>query len=321
MDEGGKKEYKISKKQRNKWENMNLSEEQKANEELNKPPREEKSNFPSSFTLAVSGFPALEGTYSITGFHNNRPIYLKESSDISLFFSKRFKDWKFSDKVEDASESCFGYSESLFDKFPSLFVLDPQTSKFLKAQHVSLSRIVEPAPVSEYLKHKVSLWSIEKLKGFLEERGIAYENDRELVELVCKNFDTPPQEQKEGEMKGTEKLWKRIISELDVSDDPTVKICSRKLSKKAFGEPPVLDCTVNLHGNRVEDFRGKLSEVESWLNEYGVRKRLYGLYVLIRGRPEYACSLEWTRNKFWGLPFHEFQDYANLFKTWICLSS
>ncbi|CAK9062306.1 unnamed protein product [Durusdinium trenchii] len=78
----------------------------------------------------------------------------------------------------------------------------------------------------------------------------------------------------------------------------TVRVASRVKTDGSYTRPPTLDRRNSTYGNRVERFNGVESDVLPWLYSTGDKSRLYGVYF----GNEFAYSLVWTRQKFWGRP-------------------
>lgn len=238
-----------------------------------------------------------------------RSAYCREASPgfpaLYLFWSQSYGDWKLAERLEEEA-SCVAFAAdergASWPWQPGRLrwrVWEPLQRRFVprRLQCEELGENSETAGPEESQssrgpKHRKPIveWSTQQLLRFCEERSISTEGcfDRDsLLERVLIAFA------EEEEASASENGRQRAGS----AGASTVRLASRVKTDGSYTRPPSLDRRVSIYGNRVECFRGPDLEVLPWLQEFGDKSRLYGVF----SKGAFCYSLVWrTRQRLWG---------------------
>ncbi|CAE7504022.1 MGST3 [Symbiodinium pilosum] len=299
------------------WQDSSSSEDEQE-EEPRGPKSGRQEDIPTELWIGVpqrgrnmrwenvgGGYQRLEALF------NGRPAFKKSGEyNVFIFWSQQFGDWKIAERLQDDG-ACLGFAEDMRGRrrpwlqhpplrwrlweptarryVPKrLTVLDgPDISgKDWKTTHDSQDKddLDDEVPWS---RPHWSQWSTTDLIRWCERRNIDLSGcfDREAV---------------------VERVMALARQEMARDDDDyerrdrvsQVRVASRVKTDGSYTKPPTLDRRNSLYGNRIERFFGPEADVLPWLYSAGDKSRLYGVFF----GNEFAYSLVWKRQKFWGRP-------------------
>eukprot|EP00397_Hematodinium_sp_SG-2012_P031903 GEMP01033917.1.p1 GENE.GEMP01033917.1~~GEMP01033917.1.p1 ORF type:complete len:478 (+),score=128.62 GEMP01033917.1:117-1550(+) len=227
--------------------------------------------------LRVVGGPAAGIFCRVNSSVNGQPAYERKSTPFYiLFYSKKYKDWKLAQSLQDNGE-CEVFGQALMGEYYN--------------ENGSITRIE-----SEEDWSTPDDWSTECLLHWCKARDICTDDKfckEDLVALVKEigptdesmtDSDSSDDEYDEGPREWRDRgqhRWK-------------FQIASRMKTDGSFRKPATMNPKNTLFGNRIEHTSISDNSMWRWLREEGDRSRVYAVWY----NREYCYSIIW-KNKKW----------------------
>ncbi|CAK9061036.1 unnamed protein product [Durusdinium trenchii] len=277
-------------------------------------PNASSEEVPEEMWVEISGrnshWASIGGSFAkLEKAFNGRPAFERMGEpSLFMFWSQQFGDWKIAERLQDDG-ACVGFAEDMKGRrrpwlqHPTLRwrLWDPTARRFVP-RRLNIDACADEPPGSEqteaedddgsvpWSRPHWSQWSTTDLIRWCDRRRIDLSGcfDREAV--LDRVIQIAKEEMAEAENESRTGASGTFFG--------TVRVASRVKTDGSYTRPPTLDRRNSTYGNRVERFNGVESDVLPWLYSTGDKSRLYGVYF----GNEFAYSLVWTRQKFWGRP-------------------